>query len=203
MRIGWLLGWAVPETWFRPFATAAWPEAEHAFFAAVPGAARRLRAAGPFDWTVGYSLGALLLLLDPVPVQGPVALLAPIFAFPAEEGLGGKVSRGQVRQLARWLPRDPRAAREDFYRRSGLDVGEGDTPPVPDLIWGLERLANDRAEPFLPRGWRGWCGAGDPLLDAGRLRERVPAVAVVPEATHHPAALIAAFARHAGEGGAP
>ena len=191
-----MLGWAVPESWFRPLAEASWPEAEHVCFDATADGRERWRAAAPCDWTVGYSLGSLLLLEESARLGGRVALLAPIFALPSEEGLGGRVSRTQVRQLARRLRRDPRAALGDFYRWAGLGIPLDDSlPPTTVLEWGLERLAQGRVRPPLPGGWRGWCGEADPLLDAGRLHQLAPAVAVVPGAGHHPGALIGAFVR--------
>jgi malonyl-CoA O-methyltransferase len=198
MRIGWLMGWAVPEAWFAPLARQALPEAEHLFVAAEPDALAQLEKAGPFDWVAGYSLGSLLLLYETARADrlGRVALLAPIFAFPREAGLGGRVARGQVKQLSRWLRRDRPAALEDFYARAGLDVSPTDSfvAATDSLCWGLERLENDRAEPPLPASWRAWCGASDPLLDAARLRELAPSVRIVAGATHHPAGLLRAWA---------
>jgi hypothetical protein len=201
VRIGWLLGWAVPVGWFRALAEAALPGAEHRFFAAAPAAIDGLRSAGRLDWIVGYSLGSLLLLREPEGLPGPVALLAPIFAFPREEGLGGRIARAQVRQLARWVSRDPGAALRDFHRRAGLDIPDGDAPPLADLVWGLDHLEAVRVDPPLPPGWAGYCGQADPLLDAARLRELSPKISVLEGAGHHPAALIAAFAADAGKGG--
>lgn len=200
MRIGWLLGWAVPEEWFAPLAREALPPAEHCFIDAVPGALDRLEKAGPFDWVAGYSLGSLLLLRESARAErlGRVVLLAPIFAFPREAKLGGRVALGQVRQLARWLRRDARPALADFYLRAGLDVPPESAPASPDgLLWGLESLANNRQEPPLPTGWQAWCGADDALLDAGRLNALAPSVQIVAGATHHPGALLHAFAREA------
>ncbi len=197
MKIGWLMGWAVPEAWFAPLARSAFPVAEHVFVAAVPDALARLEKAGPLDWVAGYSLGSLLLLREVERARqiGPVALLAPIFAFPREAELGGRIAAGQVRSLARWLRRDPRAALVDFYARAGLDVPpEGALVPVEDLLWGLERLEKDRTEPPLPAGWPAWCGANDALLDVVRLQALAPSVRVVAGATHHPAGLLCAFA---------
>jgi len=127
---------------------------------------------------------------------GRVALLAPIFAFPREAELGGRVAQTQMRQLSRWLGRAARAALADFYARAGLDVPEEYAPAAATdiLWWGLERLENDRAEPSIPPGWGAWCGANDPLLDAARLHSLAPAVQIVAGATHHPAALLRAFA---------
>jgi thioesterase domain-containing protein len=197
MKIGWLMGWAVPEAWFAALARSAFPAAEHVFVAAAPDALARLEKAGPFDWVAGYSLGSLLLLRTAARAGriGRVALLAPIFAFPRETELGGRVAVAQVRSLARWLRRDPRAALADFYARAGLDVPpEGALVMVEDLLWGLERLESDRAEPPLPAGWTAWCGANDALLDAARLQALAPSVRIIPGATHHPAALLRAFA---------
>jgi SAM-dependent methyltransferase len=188
------------------------PEAEHHFFPATEEGLGRLCEPGPCDWVVGYSLGSLLLLGNKGHVltndikackdtaQPRVALLAPIFAFPREAGLGGKVPEAQLRQLSRRLRRDPRQALEDFYRYAGLNVpsAEGPTPALEDLLWGLQRLEADVVQPPLPPGWRAWCGADDTLLDAARLREVAPEVTIVAGATHHPRALIEAFAAEVG-----
>lgn len=209
MRIGWMLGWAVPEAWFGALARGALPGAEHRCFAAEPGGVARLLGEGPFDWAGGYSLGALLLLSEREALSAAgcrVALLAPIFAFPKEAGLGGRVARAQVRHLGRWLRREPAAALADFHRRAGLDVPEGSALAPPEtLAWGLERLAGEGVEPALPPGWRAWCGSADPLLDAGRLRTLAPGLEIVPGATHHPGALLGALAREiaAERGGSP
>ena len=192
------MGWAVPEAWFAPLARQALPEAEHVFVAAEPDALAQLEKAGPFDWVAGYSLGSLLLLREAARADrlGRVALLAPIFAFPREAELGGRVAQAQVRQLSRWLRRDAPAALADFYTRAELEVPPEYTPAAATdiLWWGLERLANDRAVPPLPEGWRAWCGANDALLDATRLGELAPSVQIVTGGTHHPAALLRAFA---------
>jgi malonyl-CoA O-methyltransferase len=198
MKIGWLMGWAVPETWFAPLVRQVLPEAEHVFVAAEPDALAQLEKAGPFDWVVGYSLGSMLLLREAARTErlGRVALLAPIFAFPREAELGGRVAQTQVRQLSRWLRRDAPAALADFYARAGLDVPPEPAPAAATdiLLWGLERLENDRTEPPVPEGWRAWCGTNDALLDAARLGELAPSVQIVAGATHHPAALLRAFA---------
>jgi hypothetical protein len=208
MKIAWVLGWAVPAPWFASIAEQRIPAATHLYFPPTAAMIEQLTAAAPFDHVVGYSLGSQLLLnaSERVTPVGQIALLAPIFAFAREEGLGGRVARAQVRQLARWLTRDPSAALKDFYQRAGLDGspdqgGEESTLPVvsdgfnvTDLQWGLDRLANIRVELSLPRGWRAWCGAADALLDAAQLHTLEPNISIVPSATHHPAALINAWA---------
>jgi hypothetical protein len=195
MRIAWMLGWAAPEAWFAPIAREFLPAADHVFVSATPEAIGQLAAAGACDWIVGYSLGSLLLLEAADRLAGRrVALLAPIFAFPSEEGLGGRISRTQVRQLARWLRHEPLAALADFYERAVLHIPSGQHPGTPEhLLWGLERLEKERVEPRLPPGWSAWCGEKDALLNAERLHELEPAVVVVPGGTHHPRELIRAW----------
>ena len=198
MKMGWLLGWAVPEAWFAPLVRENFPRDEHVFFPAGPEVVARLHAAGPFDHVVGHSLGAHLLLA--ANARGNridrVSLLAPIFSFPVEENLGGRVARTQVRHLTRWLRRDPAAALADFYLRAGLDVPAATAPidETENLLWGLERLECDRVAPSLPAGWRAWVGADDPMLNAARLATIVPDIMIVPQATHHPIGLLRALA---------
>ncbi len=200
MRIAWILGWAVPEGWFAPLAQAAFPDAEHHFFAAEPNWLEQLRADGPWDVVAGYSLGTLLLLQEAEAVgqlTPRVVLLAPVLAFAQEEALGGKVPRTQVRYLARWVRRDPVAALADFYARAGLPGCELAGPLVctEGLQWGLDKLAQDRFDAPWPRGWTGYVGAEDALLDAGVLVRMQPALNAVAGASHHPQALMHAWAR--------
>lgn len=194
MKIGWILGWAVPEAWFEELARTYLPERTHVFVSASPDAINRLERFAPFDWVVGYSLGTLLLLAEADRAErlGRVALLAPIFSFLSEANLGGRISKAQLRVLSRWVERDPAAAVADFYERAGLDAAKADS--LDGLSWGLERLETMSAPPRLPPGWHAWCGEEDSILDAKRLHELVPGVAVVPGATHHPAGLLRAFA---------
>jgi len=197
-----VLGWAVPEAWFADLARAALPGAGHVFVEAGPEAISQLEMQGAFDWIVGYSLGTHLLLSEAERASrlGRVALLAPIFAFPREAELGGRVARAQVRQLARWLRREPAAALADFYRCAGLDVPDelGPTAGTQNLRWGLERLENGSVRPPLPAGWCAWCGADDALLDVARLQVIAPEIQIVAGATHHPTALLRAWAEGRG-----
>jgi hypothetical protein len=198
MKFGWLLGWAIPESWFAEKVRVAFPSDTHQFFAAAPGALGQLAAAGPFDWVAGYSLGSLLLLLeaDRAATLGRVALLAPIWSLPTEEKMGGRVARAQVRALAQWLRRDEAAAIADFYDRAGLEIPEGLAPggSKEQLLWGLAGLEKLRVDGGLPAGWCAWCGEGDALIDARQLQQHVPEVRLVPQATHEPGELLAAFA---------
>jgi len=198
MRIAWVLGWAVPEAWFAPLARAVFPDAEHGFFAASPMWLAQVSATGPWDAIAGHSLGALLMVQEAAVVSrlAPrVALLSPVWAFPAEAGLGGRISLTQVRYLSRWLKADPTAALADFYARAGMAGCEAVNlnAPAGMLQWGLERLIQDRVEPSLPTGWRGYVGDNDELLDSRELMKRDPALTCVAGATHHPGALSRAW----------
>ena len=161
----------------------------------------QLQAAGPFDWTVGYSLGSLLLLLEAPGerfIGRRVALLAPIFGFASEDvAWARRVPRAQVRQLFPLAQaQEPLAALADFYGRAVLHVPPdlpGGAPEI--LLWGLGQLEKYRVAPPLPPGWLAWCGSDDALLDAARLHALDPAVTIVPGGTHHPHELIEAFAR--------
>jgi len=198
MKIGWLLGWAIPEAWFGPLVQAALPTAAHQFFPADRDAMDRLVAATDLEHVVGYSLGAHLLLAAAARVSAhtPITLLAPIFAFPRERDLGGLVPTAQLRYLSRWLRRDPSAALRDFYARVGLDIPSelSATASVEDLAWGLDVLLEGYVPPQLPKSWAAVCGSRDPLLDANRLRALDPRIAILENATHHPAPLLAAMA---------
>ncbi len=199
MKIAWVLGWAVPPAWFAPFVQAVLPDAEHRFFAATPDWLDHLRAGGPWDAVAGYSLGTLLLLQEAAAVARltpRVGLLAPVLAFAQEEGLGGKVPRAQVRYLARWVRREPGAALADFYARAGLVGCEAGELPVSaeGLQWGLEKLAQDRCDAPWPAGWLGYVGSADALLDAPTLTRLQPAIVAVDGGSHHPAALLRAWA---------
>jgi len=194
MRMGWVLGWATPQRWFAPWVERTFPQDEHVYFDAGPGTFAEIGKAGPLTWLAGYSLGSLLLLHGRRELAiARVALLAPIFAFPKEEQLGGRVAGSQVRYLARWIRRDPAEAVADFSTRAGLDLPAPAGSAIETLSWGLGLLETVRVEPPMPPGWRGYCGDEDPLLDAVGLHRIVPEVTVVAGAGHGPLGLLRAF----------
>ncbi len=193
-HFGWVLGWATPLEWFRPLVEAAFPAARHTLVPPTPRTWEELEAPGkPFDRLWGYSLGSQLLLAEPkrAAMLGPVALLAPIWTFPAEAGQGGRIPRASLRALSRAFRLNPLEAVTGFYATAQLDIS-----PVPSVVeageWGLEQLARTALLPELPDGWHAWCGDHDALLDAARLHSWVPQLNRVPGATHHPRALLAA-----------
>jgi hypothetical protein len=193
MRVAWILGWAVPETWFAPLACAAWPQAEHRFFAASPNWLAQVCAEGPWDVIAGYSLGTLLMLKEAGAVSrlAPRAVLfAPIFAFTQEQALGGRLPLTRVKLIVRRLKTDREATLADFYVQAGLAGCSADEAPSGLLQWGLERLIEDRVEPPLPAGWQAYVGDDDGFLDAEELHRIAPAIVRVAGCTHHPEVLI-------------
>jgi hypothetical protein len=192
------MGWAVPQSWFAGQVRAVLPEAVHVFFEPTESAVAALETQGPFECVVGYSLGSHLLLAEAARVTrlgAKVVLLAPFIAFPAEEGMGGRVARTQVRYLARWVRRERDAALADFYAKSGLDVSAEMAFDILEetLVEGLMRLELGRVEKPITTGWRMFVGDKDGLLDAEVLAQTFPTIVVVSGATHHPAALLRAW----------
>ncbi|HEY4246213.1 MAG TPA: hypothetical protein VGM64_05115 [Lacunisphaera sp.] len=198
MKIAWVLGWAVPKQWFAHYAESLFPKDTHVFIEPGPDTWDQLEQESPFDALGGYSLGAQLLLENPARASrlaAKIGLFAPIFAFVDEAGLGGKVSRTQVRYLSKWLRRDRQAALADFYQRTRMDIPVAWSGEIPltRLDWGLSHLESGAAKPPAPDGWKLYCGTADPLLNGECLATLDPAVILVPEGTHHPEMLLQAW----------
>jgi len=197
MKFLWISGWAVPPVWLAAQARAVWPGAEHE--ACSPSEAAKAIVDKKFHVLGGYSLGALCVLQEAgkVPKNTPVILLAPIFAFTAEQDCGGRVARAQLRLQRRRLRTNPRAALEDFSRRSGLNelfpiVGEPKPETIPALDEELGWLETWRATPPANKNWQGFVGGQDPLLDATALKKIWPELHIVADATHAPKELMQA-----------
>ena len=189
---------------FVGYAEKKLPDATHVCFEPGPDAWEQLEQAGPFDALGGYSLGSQLLLKNPArasELSEKVGLLAPIFAFADEAGLGGRISRTQVRYLSRWLLREREAALTDFYLRAGLDVAASLSSGISSatLDWGLSRLQTGKVLPPAPSHWKLYCGTADALLDGERLAHLDTTVNLVAGATHHPEMLLRAWARDIGK----
>ncbi|MGA2053492.1 MAG: hypothetical protein ABSH19_09285, partial [Opitutales bacterium] len=201
MKWLWISGWAVPPTWFAAQVRRFWPAGEHA--AVAPHDAAAAIDAGDFHALGGYSLGTLWLLRHAhrVPKNLPVFLFAPIFAFPAEANLGGRIPRAQLRAQRRQFRHDAAAALLQFAQLSGLAALNIPTPPdelsaahLAALDTGLGWLEDWTAPAPPPAGWRGWAGDADPLLDSARLRTLWPSLHLVPGAGHSPGPLLQAAA---------
>lgn len=131
----------------------------------------------------GYSTGAFLLLREIerfAPLLAPnsrILLFAPFVDFRAESGLGGRIVATRLKLLLRRLRSDPLAAIADFYTQSGIALSPPATLPyaLPDLLWGIEQLAQTVVPPQAlaqlrngepPLSISAWIGASDALLDA-------------------------------------
>ncbi len=198
MRIAWVLGWAVPADWFAAEAARVLPRAEHVCVPAAPNWRARLESLPSCDALGAYSLGSLLAL----GARGWVAerwtrvgLLAPIWAFPAEAGRGGRVPRAQLRALSRRVRCDADKACTEFRAWAGLGSAEGAVAPVETLGWGLDQLDTRAADPGLPTGWTAYVGDADRLLDPAVLARESTGLGVVAGAGHEPAPLMGAWAR--------
>ena len=142
-----------------------------------------------FDWLVGHSLGAFLMLLWPdrfTAKRGSV-LLSPFVEFPREADRGGKMSKTQLKVTARGLRTDALTTVNDFYGRADLGMNAKSLPyPVEDLAWGLDLLLEKAVNPetISRRYHEVLLGGQDPILDDSRLLKFFPAAKVLPEAGH-------------------
>jgi hypothetical protein len=200
MKFLWLSGWAVPPSWIVEEARAAFPGAKH--IAASPSEASMVVARKNFDALGGYSLGSLWLLMHAkdFPETISVILLAPIFSFPAENGDGGRLALAQLRLQRRRFRKEPAAAVNDFYRRSGLDneapkANDFSDQQIAALDTELGWLETWRVVAPPPKHWRGFIGENDSLLDAEILRQQWPALQVVSDTGHAPSPLLRAAAK--------
>lgn len=201
MKVSWIGGWGVAPEYLKPLAESYLTGAIHSF---LPPVTEAVATVAQSDRIVAWSLGAWRVLdyaCRGGVLAGPVVLLAPVVAFCAEDHLGGRVARSQVRWLRRWLERDPEAALRDFRERAGLppnaSLSSADPSPMPyrlaDLREGLDRLAAPPSPALcefvrggLPARWRALTGDADPLLDGVQLCRLLPGCELVPGASHEP-----------------
>ncbi|MDA0578252.1 MAG: methyltransferase domain-containing protein [Verrucomicrobia bacterium] len=201
MKWLWISGWAVPPAWLARQAQLAWPADEHV--AVTPSDAQQALSTMAFDALGGYSLGALWLLqhAQQVPAETPVVLLAPIFSFTAEAGLGGRIPRKQLRAQRRRLRQDGPDAIVDFLTRIGVAPDHfptlaADLTParLSELDTELRWLEEWQSTPPPPPAWSGCVGDEDPLLDNAVLLAHWPTLRVVAGAGHAPEKLLQALA---------
>jgi hypothetical protein len=172
---GWITGWGVCPEVFAQTAAAVWPRHRHTVLAPAPDAAATL-ATLDCDVLAGYSLGALLLLAQPVPSVLPLLAIAPILAFDAEASRGGKTPARLRSALAAKLDRDPRAATNLYLRLVSLsDLHRlSPLPSTAELAWGLEALRSLAARPASLARAGLFLGDADPLVDSAHLLREAP-----------------------------
>lgn len=202
--MAWVMGWGIPEAWFAKRAREVFPAAEHCYVSPNEGWRRALDNCGETQWTIGYSLGAQLMLRSIDSIAGSIALLAPFISFPSEAHQGGRVARTQVRHLDRWIKRDRNGALNDFYSRAGLPGlhAEELSTSTEDLAWGLKQLSeeckllvdvHERTGPVILIG-----GERDALLDTQEVAGHLSGLDIVSGAGHDPLPLMRAFAARIG-----
>ena len=199
-KIAWILGWAIPITSFEGLVRHVFPNDDHLFFEARPDVASAITLAAPFDYSVGYSLGSLLLLKSNLPLglTGKKVLLSPILGFSREMNLGGKISDAHLRYTQRLLDLDPVRTVNAFYETSGLvSLPRRQEPYTQDslelLKFGLNFLGKERHDEKINKDILCLCGALDTLLDAETLKTSIPELRVIDQATHDPLLLIQAL----------
>ena len=207
MIIGWVGGWGLSPAELQPLAEAHAPDARHVLLAPIAGAAE---AAADCDAVVAWSLGAHRVLEAAsrgLRFPPRVMLLAPFTSFCSDDGASGKVSRTQVRWLARQLADKPLETLAQFRRDARLPpaVVSDELPYALELLCeGLERLMEPAgaglaafARRGLPDGWEAYVGDADPLLDARGVADAIQGCVIVEGAGHGIADFLNSGSSHA------
>ena len=188
MRVVWINGWSLEEGPLLSLVTKRFPEHEHLAVASVPGWARVLEEIDGVDVLIGYSLGAFLLMgrLDLCDKAKRTILLAPFEDFRSESDRGGKVKRGQLSYLLKWLDRDSCAAGTDFRERAGISetMSECYRFSAVELKWGIEYLMTESVELGTAGRFECYFGSEDALLDTYYFENTYPGIRVI-EGTGH------------------
>lgn len=138
----WISGWGIPPAELANAVRKQWPEDRHTVFAPTETAISKAKAINP-DILAGYSLGSLLLLSEsPSALPRKTMCVAPILAFDAEAGLGGKTATRTRIMLQTKFAQNPLAAVKLYLRLVGMsDLASQRLPySESDLRWGLEAL---------------------------------------------------------------
>jgi len=201
-----ICGWALPEEWFRKLVAGYFPNATvRACYPMKPDNDQEATSllADDADWLIGYSLGSLWLLhhKNKIKPQTRIALLAPILAFTAEQGAGGKTPLAKLKYQKKILlqSNDYAAAMRGFFDISGIRLPENDLKQPYGrevLIRGLEFLENFSVPPQTAKDCIALSGGRDPLLEGLRLKELIPHLNLMNECDHSPQPLLAHLAQH-------
>ena len=197
LKIAWIMGWAIPKPWFNTQVLEVFPDDNHSFFEPSQDALTKLSKESPFDITVGYSLGSLLLLKANLPQAktGKVFLLAPILGFTREMKLGGKIPLNQLKYTHKLLSQDPFKTVTHFHNLMGLVPTSEvsyffSSEELTVLKYGLKILEETRVELTQLPYATAICGNLDPLLDASILKTFFPKLHLIDNATHEPVSLL-------------
>jgi len=196
------MGWAIPRDNFEQLVLFVFPKVKHTFIEPVQNAISAFSKEKEFDFTVGYSLGSLILLKSelPVSISGKKVLLAPILGFASEMKLGGKIPLNQLRYTQRILKINPVNTVNAFYQLSGLVSIPPISKPytqeaIEHLVYGLNYLEDKFFEGTINSDILALSGDLDALLDSTILRKRIPDLNIISNATHDPVKLIEALSK--------
>ena len=202
LRIAWIMGWAIPRAYFEQLVLSLFPEVKHTFIEPTQNAISAISKEEAFDFTVGYSLGSLLLLNSELPeiISGKKVLLAPILGFTSEMKLGGKIPLSQLRYTQRLLRTDAVKTVNAFYQLSGLVSIPPISKPytqeaIEHLVYGLKYLEDKFFEGIIKGDILALSGDLDALLDSTILRTRIPDLNIISNATHDPVKLIESLSK--------
>jgi|TARA_B110000438_G_scaffold301344_1_gene355997 hypothetical protein len=188
MRVAWINGWSLEEGPLRALVTKRFPKDEHVVIASIPGWDRVLENVEGIEVLIGYSLGAFLLMSRPDLCGGAkrTILLAPFEDLRSKSERGGRVRRGQLSYLLKWLDRDAVAAVVDFRKRSGISelMSEAFNFSVDQLKWGIEVLMTEMITPGAIESFECYLGSEDALLDAAYFDNAYPSINIVEGAGH-------------------
>lgn len=184
MRITWIGGWAIPEMYIRRLVVAAFPEYEHRVIYPGRDWVNKMKEA-TYDYLVGYSLGAHLLLRENENIiYRDILLVAPFIDLKREEKKGGRVAKTQLRVLRRNLERDALSAVNDFYIRAGLKQKVDRLPySLEDLKYGIDILLENK-ELQCGVNCRSCIGDRDALINSSKLTQYIPNLETIENATH-------------------
>jgi hypothetical protein len=173
----WISGWGIYPDQFRNAVELALPEDSHQILAPAPDALEKVLASDA-DCIGGYSLGSLILLsaLEQLPEDVDIICMAPFLAFCREDQLGGTTPQATLKTLQKRLQLQPAKTLQLFYRLAGLsDQLADDLPyPIEHLIWGLEQLANLKADTTCLGRAKAVAGLTDPLINSKEMQSHWP-----------------------------
>ncbi len=199
-------GWAIPPLWFEELIQNYFPQAkikvlypENPFDSKT---AKKFLEEHPADLILGYSLGSLWLLYHKrfLSSFSSKALLAPILAFPEESGMGGKITRVQLKNMIKWLSKKSAdiSIIQAFYTISGLQITDKFLKDISDrskLIRGLEFLNEIEVTPSGTLDFIALIGENDSLLEGKAIKRQLPQVRIIEQAGHAPEPLLAALSK--------
>jgi malonyl-CoA O-methyltransferase len=110
-------------------------------------------------------------------------------------GMGGTTPRVKLKYAMREFKINPIKACINFYALTGLNVSEAliESLHLDHLSWGLDQLETNIITSPVPLNYNVYVGKLDPLSDTVLLKNNIPQLRCIDEATHDPTLLIKAI----------